>query len=53
MIPEFTVFTAEAAVWKMFTSRIEPQRNSPRRIPNPITAATVEPTIVNPICSPA
>ena len=53
--PAFTVFTEEATVWKMLTSRIEPtlllkEPPMPRRSPNPITAATVEPTIPKPIC---
>ncbi len=49
MIPEFTVFTDEAIVWKMFTSRIDPLRMIPRSTPKPTIAPTVEPTIVNPI----
>ena len=53
MMPEFGMLTALATVCAMFVSRIDPFFSTPRRTPNPSTAAIAEPVIVNPILSPA
>ncbi len=51
--PEFEVLTAEAIVWAMLVSRIDPLRRMPRSTPKPSTAAIADPPIVKPILRPA
>ena len=53
-MPELEILTAEAQVWAMFVSRMEPRRShAPAGTPKPSTAAIALPPMVKPIFSPA
>ena len=53
MMPELEILTADAQVWAMFVSRMDPRRRTPRSTPKPSTAAIALPPMVKPIFNPA